>query len=226
VTVKRSATNQGDLDAMSSHTDIVASPGHPNAGLTITTDYPNHCENCDLSYEIRVPRGVQIKVDDDSGDVHVTGTDGLIYISSASGDVRLTDDTGPVNVDESSGDVKLTDVTGAARVKSSSGGIDASGLTNDVDFYAASGDVDAKFASFNGVSTVRMRTASGSVTLEVPRSFGARITASTDSGSLDSNLKLPIREHDSGSDLSVAVGNAKTTVDLTAASGDITITAR
>jgi hypothetical protein len=57
----------------------------------------------------------------------------------------------------------------------------------------------------------------------VPRTFSARITATTDSGSLDSNLKLPIRDHDSGSDLSVAVGSGKTTVNLVAASGDISI---
>jgi hypothetical protein len=226
VTVKKSALGRADLDAMTSHTAVVANDGHANAGLTITTEYPNHCTNCDLSYEIRVPRGVQIKVDDDSGDVRVTGTDGLIDISASSGNVRLTDDSGPVNVDESSGDVKLTDVTGSVRVKSSSGGIDASGLTKDVDFSAASGDITAKFASLDGVSTVRMRTDSGSVTLDVPRGFSARITASTDSGSLDSNLKLPIHEHDSGADLSVAVGNAKTAVNLIAASGDISINAR
>ena len=119
----------------------------------------------------------------------------------------------------------MFDVTGSARVKSSSGEINATGLTKDVDFYAASGDVTAKFTSFDNVDTVRMRTASGSITLDVPRSFGARINATTDSGSLDSNLKLPIRDHDSGSDLSVAVGSGKTSVNLVAASGDISINA-
>jgi len=217
VTVKKSAKNHDDLNALSGN--VTAAP----AGVSITTDYPNECDNCDVSYEIRVPRGVKVVVDDDSGDVHVTGTDGLINISSSSGDVRLEDDSGAVNVDESSGDVRLIDVTGSARVKSSSGAIDASGLTKNVDFYAASGDVTAKFASFDDVTTVRMRTASGSLTLDVPRNFSARITATTDSGSLDSNLKLPIQDHDSGSDLSVAVGSGKTTVNLVAASGDISI---
>lgn len=226
VTVKKSATSHSDLDSMTSDASIVATPGHPNAALTITTNYPHHCTNCDLSYEIRVPRGVQIKVDVDSGDVHVSGTDGLIDVSTSSGDVKLTDDSGPINVDESSGDVRLTDVGGSSRVKSASGSIDASGLTKDVDFDAASGDITAKFASLDGVSTIRMRTDSGSITLDVPRNFGARISATTDSGSLDSNLKMPIHEHDSGADLSVAVGNAKTNVNLAASSGDISINAR
>jgi DUF4097 and DUF4098 domain-containing protein YvlB len=217
VTVKKSAKNRDDLNALSAN--VASAP----AGISITTDYPSHCENCDVSYEIRVPRGVKVVVDDDSGDVHVTGTDGLIDVSASSGDVRLEDDSGAVNVDESSGDVRMIDVTGSARVKSSSGEINATGLTKNVDFYAASGDVTAKFASFNDVDTVRMRTASGSITLDVPRSFGARITATTDSGSLDSNMKLPIQDHDSGSDLSVAVGSGKTTVKLVAASGDISI---
>lgn len=222
VTVKKSGLSHSDLDSMTSDATV----DHANSGLTITTNYPHHCTNCDLSYEIRVPRGVQVKVDVDSGDVHVAGTDGLIDISSSSGDVKLTDDSGPINVEESSGDVRLTDVGGSARVKSSSGGIDASGLTKDVDFDAASGDITAKFASLDGVSTVRMRTDSGSITLDVPRNFSARISALTDSGSLDSNLKLPIHEHDSGADLSVAVGNAKTNVNLVASSGDISINAR
>jgi hypothetical protein len=226
VTVKKSATSHSDLDAMTSSAIVDATPGHPNAGLTITTNYPHHCSNCDLSYDIRVPRGVQITVDEDSGDVHISGTDGLIDISTASGDVKLSDDTGPINVEESSGDVRLTDVGGSARVKSYSGDIDASGLTKDVDFNEASGDIDAKFASLDGVSTIRMRTDSGSITLGVPRDFSARISALTDSGSLDSNIKLPIRDHDSGADLTVAVGNAKTDVNLVAASGDISINAR
>lgn len=226
VTVKKSGLSHSDLDSMSSDATVDSSGGHPNSGLTITTNYPHHCVNCDLSYEIRVPRGVQVKVDVDSGDVHVSGTDGLIDISSSSGDVKLTDDSGPINVEESSGDVRLTDVGGSARVKSSSGGIDASGLTKDVDFDAASGDITAKFASLDGVSTIRMRTDSGSITLDMPRNFSARISALTDSGSLDSNLKLPIHDHDSGADLSVAVGNAKTNVNLVASSGDISINAR
>jgi hypothetical protein len=226
VTVKKSGLSQSDLDSMTSDATVDASGGHPNSGLAITTNYPHHCVNCDLSYEIRVPRGVQVKVDVDSGDVHVSGTDGLIDISSSSGDVKLSDDSGPINVEESSGDVRLTDVGGSARVKSASGGIDASGLTKDVDFNADSGDITAKFASLSGVSTIRMRTDSGSITLDMPRDFSARISALTDSGSLDSNLKLPIHDHDSGADLSVAVGNAKTNVNLVASSGDISINAR
>ena len=217
VTVKKSAKNHDDLNALSAN--VASAP----VGISITTDYPNHCSSCDVSYEIRVPRGVKVVVDDDSGDVHIKGTDGLIDVSESSGDVRLEDDTGAMNVSDSSGDVRLIDVTGSARVKSSSGEIKASGLTKNVDFYAASGDVTAKFSSFNGVDTVRMRTSSGSITLDVPRSFDARITATTDSGSLDSNLKLPIRDHDSGADLSVAVGSGKTTVNLVATSGDISI---
>src|SRR5471032_1677585 len=71
VTVKKSASNHDDLDAMSSHVATVAS-GSDNAGLTITTDYPHHCSNCDLSYEITVPRGVKVIADVDSGDVHVS----------------------------------------------------------------------------------------------------------------------------------------------------------
>jgi hypothetical protein len=223
VTAKRSAANREDLAAMSSHVDTVAGDGPQSAGLTITTDYPHHCSNCDLSYEIRVPRGIKVIADVTSGDVHVTGTDGLIDVTSSSGDVRLTDDSGAANVDVSSGDVRLTDVTGAARVQSASGDIEGTGLTKNVDLNAASGDVVAKYSSFDGVATVRLRTVSGSITLDVPRSFGARISASTDSGDLSSNMKLPIHERDSGADLSVSVGDGKTVVDLMASSGDITI---
>ncbi|HEY5096363.1 MAG TPA: DUF4097 family beta strand repeat-containing protein [Candidatus Eremiobacteraceae bacterium] len=226
VTVKKSATNHNDLDAMSSHVATVADGGSANAGITITTDYPHHCSNCDLSYEITVPRGVKVIADVDSGDVHVSGTSGLIDVTSSSGDVRLTNDSGAMNVDASSGDVRLTNISGAARVQSSSGDIDATGLSKDVDLDASSGDVIAKYVSFDNVSTVRLRTASGSITLDVPRSFGGRITASTDSGDLSSNMKLPIHDHDSGSDVSVAVGSAKTIIDIAASSGDITIDAR
>ena len=220
VTVKKSAISRADLDAMSSHVD------RADAGLSITTEYPHHCINCDLSYEIKVPRGARIVASVESGDVHVTGTSGLINITSASGDVRLADDSGAVNVDSSSGDVRLIDVSAAARVKESSGDINATGLSNDIDFNTASGDVDARYTSFAHVGTVRIHDTSGSIVLEVPQNFGARITASTSSGDLSSNMKLPIHDHDSGSDVSVSVGSGKTAVDLSASSGDITINSR
>jgi DUF4097 and DUF4098 domain-containing protein YvlB len=216
ITITKHADNKAQLD------QLVPQIGAYNGGVAIESQYPNMCMNCDISYEIKVPSNAQVAVSDDSGDVKITRTTGIITIKGASGGVSLEDDSGPTSVDLESGDASLTDVTGAVRVANSSGDIDATGLSNSVDFVSSSGDITADYARFDTVNTVHMQARSGSLKLTLPSGFGAKISASTSSGSLDSDM-LPIHSTDSGADTNVTIGDGHAIVKLTTDSGDITI---
>jgi DUF4097 and DUF4098 domain-containing protein YvlB len=216
ITITKHADNKSLLD------QLVPQIGAYNGGVAIESQYPNMCMNCDISYVITVPRDAQVAVSDDSGDVKITRTNGIITVKAASGGVTLEDDSGPTSIDLDSGDASLTDVTGAVRVANSSGDIDASGLANSIDFVSSSGDITADFARFDSVSTVHMQAHSGSLELKLPAGFGAKISALTSSGSLDSDM-LPVHSNDSGADTSATIGDGHATVNLTTDSGDITI---
>jgi hypothetical protein len=230
VTVTGSDSNVGTIDiTITKHADnkskldqLVSQIGAYNGGVAIESQYPNMCMNCDISYAISVPRDAQVAVSDDSGDVKITRTTGIITVKASSGGVTLEDDSGPTSVDLDSGDASLTDVTGAVRVANSSGDIDATGLANSIDFVSSSGDITADFARFDAVSTVHMQAHSGSLELKLPAGFGAKISASTSSGSLDSDM-LPIHSEDSGADTNATIGDGHATVNLSTDSGDITI---
>ena len=73
---------------------------------------------------------------------------------------------------------------------------------------------------------VRVESTSGDIKITVPHGAGFKIQATTRSGSIDSNLDLPIREHDSGADVFAQVGNGKASVQMSASSGDIGVNMR
>ncbi len=219
ITVTKHASSNAELN------ELVPRVGETSAGVVIESDYPSMCNDCDISYSIRMPRDARVAVNDDSGDVRVRGTTGIITIEEASGDVHLEDDSGPVSVDVDSGDSTLSDVTGALRVVSSSGDIDASGLASSIDLGTSSGDVTANYARTDDVKTVHLHSDSGSLKLVIPKDIGAKISATTADGSLDSDF-LPVHSDDSGGDTIVTIGNGNATVDLSTDSGDITINGR
>jgi len=220
VITKRSAWSTEDLHRLGTDVDAHADR------FSIAAVFPSHCMNCDVSFEIRVPSGAHVTIETASGDVNVTSVDGPTRIDSSSGDVTLKDIGGAVHVHSSSGGVDLDRIRGSLDAYTSSGDIDAHRLAGDVNLVASSGSVDAEFSSFSAVRLVRMESSSGDISLTVPRGVGFKVEATTTSGSIDSNLRLPIQEHDAGADVVAQVGDGKASVQLRATSGDIGITMR
>jgi len=182
--------------------------------------------NCDISFEIRVPAHAHVTIASSSGDVHISSIAGPAHVDSSSGDVTLKDIGGEIHVHSSSGEVTLDGAKSSVDAVTSSGDIEARHLSADVNLVASSGSLDAEFSTFDAVRVVRMECSSGDISLTVPRGVGFKIEATTSSGSIDSNLHLPIRERNSGADVSAQVGDGKASVQLRATSGDIGITMR
>jgi hypothetical protein len=220
VTETKTAWSSGDLARLSTQVD-------GNAGdLGIRADYPNDCFNCDISYVVRAPRGAHVTVQTSSGDVTVRSVAGPVRVDSSSGDVKAEQLSGEAHIHSSSGSLTLDGDTSSVQAVTSSGDIDAKGLEANADLVATSGDVKLEYSSFGSVKSIRAESSSGDITLIVPRGAGFRIQATTTSGSIDSNLRLPIRDRDSGADVSAQVGDGTAAVQLLATSGDINVTMR
>ena len=217
VTVKKTAWSSDDLGRLDSKVES------RNDQISIAALYPRHCSNCDISFDVRVPTGAHVAVATASGDVSVTSVDGPVRVDSASGDVEMHQIAGEVHAHTSSGDLTLKQVTGVVNAVASSGDIDASGLANDVDLVSSSGTVTASFARFDHVRAVQLESSSGDLDVTVPRGVGFKIEATTSSGSIDSNLDLPVRDRDSGAAVAAQVGSGRAAVQLRTTSGDISV---
>ena len=220
VTTTKRAWSNDDLQRLDTRVDA-----HSDR-FSVAAMVPSPCWNCDVALKLRVPMHAHITIDTSSGDVSVSSLAGPARVESSSGDVAMRDVGGEVHAHTSSGDITLDGIGSSVDAFASSGDIKAKRLSADVNLVASSGSVSADFVRFDAVHAVRMESSSGDVALTVPRGVGFTLQATTSSGSIDSNLDLPVHERDSGADVSAKVGDGKASVQLRATSGDIAVTMR
>jgi len=218
--VRKNATTNADLDSL---TTAVTDRG---GVLGVIAQYPDDCRNCDISFEIKMPRGAHVIVDSSSGDVSVADAAGPVRVRTASGDIEVRASAGSTYLHSSSGDVTVSGCASGLIAQTASGDIDTDGLAGDAALESSSGSVKASYDGWGRVRTVRIESASGDIELVVPRGSGFKLEAETQSGSIDSNLRLPIDDRDSGAAVNARVGSASASVQMGAQSGDISITMR
>jgi len=196
-----------------------------DGNLIIKSVYPNHCTNCDISFDVQLPRSAAVTAKDSSGDVAVTGIGGRLNLDTASGNIDVRQAGGPVEATAASGDINVTGAAQSLRVRTSSGSIKVDGATGSVDARASSGNVSASCANVMGVSDIRLEAASGDVKLAIPRNVGAAIAAETDSGSIRTDFGQAPHEGYAGATLAQTLGDGRVKINLTAISGSITLQA-
>jgi lia operon protein LiaG len=218
--VRKQATTDADLDSLN------AAVTERGGVLGVVAQYPEDCRNCDISFEIKMPRGAHVVVDSSSGDVSVSNAAGPVRVGTASGDIEVRASAGSTVLHSSSGDITVSGCASGLVAQSASGDIDTDGLAGDASLVSASGSVKASYEGWGRVRTVRIESTSGDIELVVPRGSGFKLEAETQSGSIDSNLRLPIDDRDDGAAVNAQVGSASASVQMGAQSGDISITMR
>ncbi|SCF45198.1 DUF4097 family beta strand repeat-containing protein [Micromonospora mirobrigensis] len=196
VRVKRTLRYQGDQPGQTWRVD--------GAALVLDTDCGPRCS---VSYDVTLPKGVEVRGETASGNVELAGT-GPVQFTARSGDVRVAGATGAVRIEANSGNVEVSDVTGPTRLRANSGNVTGTRLAGPVDADADSGNITLDVSTPAGV---RAHAASGDVSVLVPP--GAyRVQARADSG--DKQVGF--------------TDDPKATVllDVSADSGNVTLTAR
>ncbi|MBY8875178.1 DUF4097 domain-containing protein [Micromonospora sp. PLK6-60] len=196
VRVKRTVRYQGDQPAETWRID--------GTELVLDADCGRRCS---VSYEVTVPKGVEVRGETGSGDVEFSDT-GPVEFRLGSGDVQVRGAGGAVRVETGSGNIEVTDVAGPVRLRASSGNITGSRLAGAVDAEASSGNVTLDVTA--SVPT-RAHAASGDVQVVVPAGR-YRVRSSTGSGDADLGIA-----DDPG---------ASVLLDVSAGSGNVTLTAR
>jgi hypothetical protein len=115
--------------------------------------------NAVIDLDVRLPRGLDLEVEDGSGDLAIRAIDGRLDLEDGSGDIILEriagavgiDDGsgsmairgigGDLEIDDGSGDIELEDAGGAVAIEDGSGSIDIRGATGPVTVDDGSGDI-------------------------------------------------------------------------------------
>ncbi len=137
-------------------------------GDRIDTRYPrpsrgrwwggNHYARIDLV--VRVPVGTNLRVDDSSGSIEVSGVGNVVVddgsgslklrsvasvvVEDASGSLTIQDVAGSVDVEDGSGSVTIEDVTGSVKVDDGSGSLTVRRVGGDVVITDGSGSIEVR----------------------------------------------------------------------------------
>jgi DUF4097 and DUF4098 domain-containing protein YvlB len=216
------------LDSSESHV-VLRRPDGPNVRVEV---------------ELHVPAGTPVELSLAGGDVDVKATRASCRVQSRSGDVRLASVAGSVDVstssgdiavmhsdvalltlDSRSGDISLEEVSGTANIKASSGDITlARSRFQTLAVELASGDVTADLCA-PVTGTVSIRTVNGNITLGVADGSDCRVSLSSLSGSVATQVELANRVEE-GLLLTGRLGEGNGSIDLSAVRGDVRLELR
>lgn len=196
-----------------------------NGDVTLKAIYPHACSNCDISFDIAVPRSVSVAATTASGAIRIADVGGSLSLDAASGDVAVQNAGGSVAVRTSSGDIRVDGAAGSVRCTSASGDIRVGGVRGDLDARTASGDVSARFGDLAAVHSIALEAASGDIALALPRGAGATINAKAAIGSIANDFGVAPRHGYVGATLLQTIGDGRVKVQVKVASGDVVLRA-
>ena len=109
VTVRKTvyAGNQNDANNL----NATSTPSITTAGNVVTLQWSGQA-SVRADMDILLPRAVAVDIDDNRGDLSVTGRDGDLLLQTNKGDVSVDDVKGGVTVHMRSGDLRVARVTG------------------------------------------------------------------------------------------------------------------
>jgi hypothetical protein len=167
----------------------------------------NERNDTQISFTVRVPAGLILRLGTVSGDLIAANLDGELDLTSVSGDVRLDGGRGQgISLETVSGDVDLLDV----RAREVSG-------------HTVSGEVTFRGPVLDGGS-YDFSTTSGDITVGLPERPNATLSAATFSGRFSSDIGTTQQSGRNRRRHSATWGSGSARLDVETLSGDIRIT--
>jgi len=113
-----------------------------NSHGSIWSLFRNHSGLINLT--VRVPKHMNLDIDDGSGEMWIRDIRGDIVIDDGSGEIEMDKILGYVEIDDGSGDIKMSDINGQVRIDDGSGDIKVRSLIGDVEVDDGSGDIEIR----------------------------------------------------------------------------------
>ncbi|MBK9323748.1 MAG: DUF4097 family beta strand repeat protein [Bdellovibrionaceae bacterium] len=148
--------------------------------------------DCDVNFEIKTPKSVNVDVSSRSGDLKVTGTQGKLDFKIGSGNVLADGEFKNLDGKSGSGDVTVKGLSGGGELKTGSGAITltfaTSKLNGSIDIKSGSGNATLLFPKGSLVMT-NYKAGSGEMTNELGDNPKAEFKISMKAGSGDLKIK-------------------------------------
>ena len=171
--------------------------------VTLVTHYPertsrsggNHTARIDLT--VLMPLGLNVDIDDSSGEMEVSGT-GDLNIDDSSGSIRVSGVIGSLIIDDSSGGLDVEDVSGDVSIEDGSGGVVVRAIQGSLRLRDGSGGIEAAavghdvIVESDGSGGIEVRDVGGDFIVERDGSGGIRHSG------VQGRVDVPVRERRRG----------------------------
>ena len=104
---------------------------------------PTHMnpQDAKIDMTVRVPRNMNVKIDDNSGPISVSDLFGDLEIDDGSGSIKIENIVGDVKVVDTSGTIEIEELTGNVHVQDGSGELDINLIEGDVSVVDGFGSI-------------------------------------------------------------------------------------
>lgn len=210
-------------------------------------EWRRHTEH-QIDYDLTVPREIDLKIENDEGNVEITEIAGEIRLRIDEGDILLSNlESTQIDVSVDEGDLVCKNIRGATStlfvnvdegsvrlsncefstvdLESDEGDFILSGLIFEQgDFESDEGDIDGEIDVLAG-GKCRMHTDEGDIFIRVPENIAARIRFQTQEGRIRSDFPMSVRDWgDDGERFNGTVGQGETLIRLNISSDEGNIT--
>ncbi len=193
----------------------------------------------DVTWNIQVPVGCQVKIVNTSGTVSISNVIGDVDIRTSAGEINLTSIEGRINVDNSSGTtfgellfgpvtvaqaqgtIDLQFVEGDIKIKSSTANINVRQDRGSIDLVTSAGKVDIQ-TTLASDHEYFIETESGDISLSIPETSSGDIRIESQAGEIKTEIPIAIKSM-TRKQVEGSFGFGGVKINLTSISGDVTV---
>ena len=138
---------------------------------------------------VSVPRDINISAKSGDGSIRIERVNGRLELRTSDGSIRASEVSGELQFDTGDGSVTVENALGRLAVDTSDGSVDVGGKLASVRLHTGDGSVVYRAADGSSMeANWEITTGDGSVSVYLPRGFGAEVDAHTGDGSIRSEL--------------------------------------
>ncbi len=170
-----------------------------NGRMTIEVEYPNQRRNryrqyntsASLHFDIKVPENIELEMKSATGSIFTSNIKGSVEAETSTGGVEVENVTGDVYAKSATGSVELYNITGDVEARSSTGHVEiGKSSCKNIEASSSTGSVDVETDVVDERGEIDLRSSTGSITLAIPGTAKADITAKVRPRSLSSDFDI------------------------------------
>ena len=150
--------------------------------------------NMGAKMTIQVPRKVELeRIVSSNGSLKATDVEGPVRMRTSNGTVRVSKLLGSLDASTSNGAIEVRDFKGDSTLHTSNGRISADSIRGGLNVSTSNGAIDAQFVDVQSSRGMRFQTSNGAITLRLPSSTNARLSASTSNSTVSTDFDLVVK---------------------------------